>query len=148
MEKLINENLIFLNEEFDSKEEIISFMASKIDEAGRLNNLDKYIECVYEREKSFPTCVGFHVAIPHGKSASVKTPTLAFVSLKDKVIWHCDDSVKLVFMIAVPAEYEGNFHLKVLAELSKNLMHDEFREKLLCSSDKSEIENMLSFSIV
>jgi fructose-specific phosphotransferase system IIA component len=147
MEKLINEKLIFLKEELDSKDEIITFMASKINDEDRLHDMDKYIECVYEREKSFPTCVGFHVAIPHGKSGSVKTPTLAFVSLKNHVVWHCDDSVKLVFMIAVPSEYEGNFHLKVLAELSKNLMHDEFREKLLCSEDKGEIESMLSFSI-
>lgn len=41
------------------------------------------------------------------------------------------EKVKLIFMIAVPEQYAGNEHLKILQLLSRKLMDDAFREQLL-----------------
>ena len=37
-------------------------------------------------------------------------------------------------MIAVPLSEAGNTHMKILASLSRKLMHEEFRESLRNSS--------------
>ncbi|NTW71912.1 MAG: PTS sugar transporter subunit IIA [Eubacteriaceae bacterium] len=147
MENLINEKLVFTDQGFKTKEAIIEFMAAKMNDLGRLKDYPKYLEAVYERERTFPTCIGFNVAIPHGKSDSVKTPSLGFMSLKEAMIWNCDEEVKLVFLIAVPEEADSNLHLKVLAQLSTKLMDPEFRESLEQLKDAKEICSLLTFDI-
>ncbi|NTW71367.1 MAG: PTS transporter subunit EIIA [Eubacteriaceae bacterium] len=146
-ENLINEEMIFPEQEFATKCEIIEFLGKKMNELGRLNDYDQYIQSVYDREECFATSIGFGIAIPHGKSDSVKIPSLAFMSLKDKIVWIEDEEVNMIFLIAVPNKAAGNFHLKVLAELSRKLIDEEFRTRILGMTDISEICEMLTFNI-
>lgn len=48
----------------------------------------------------------------------------------------------MVFMIAV-SEDQSDLHLKALANLSRKLMHDEFRESILNAKTEKEIIGML-----
>ena len=49
----------------------------------------------------------------------------------------------LVFMIAIsPAE--NNLHLKILAALSRKLMHQDFRDSLLACATREEVLEKLS----
>ena len=50
---------------------------------------------------------------------------------------------KLIFMIAVPKGNEGNEHLKILQMLSRKLMDDSFRERLLSVRTKAEAYKLL-----
>lgn len=145
--ELINEDLIFTMEEFKNKNDIIYFMSKRLYELGRINNYDEYVEAVFERECCFPTSIGHGIAIPHGKSDSVSIPSFAFMTLKEEISWCDEDHVKLVFLIAVPENAEGNLHLKVLANLSDKLMNEEFREELLKYDSKEKLCSMLSFDI-
>ena len=54
---------------------------------------------------------------------------------RNPVAWTEDgETVDLVIMIAVPLSEAGNTHMKILASLSRKLMHEEFRESLRNSS--------------
>ena len=46
-------------------------------------------------------------------------------------------------MIGVPESAAGNLHLKILAELSKGLIRDDFRDRLLSSESKDEVFEIL-----
>ncbi len=86
------------------------------------------------------TGVGNGVAIPHGKSPSVKEPSLVFARSDKGVDFASfdDKPAKLFFMIAVPEE-SSDEHLKVLAQLSRKLMHEDFRNYLLNVNSKEEV---------
>ncbi|WP_196592736.1 PTS sugar transporter subunit IIA [Pectinatus sottacetonis] len=143
MNNLITEKMIILDKVLKDKNEIITTLAQQMNSAGRLNNLDKYIDAVKSREADFSTSMGFYVAIPHGKSDAVKNSALAFIRLKDMVEWSDQEKVKYVFMIAVPRENSGDEHLKILASLSRNLIHEDFREKLMTLQKASELVQII-----
>ncbi|WP_461205629.1 PTS sugar transporter subunit IIA [Clostridium sp. DL1XJH146] len=145
MDKIINDNLIELNLEETSKIEVIGFMADLLYNEGRLNEKEKYIKAVLEREELTSTAVGFGVGIPHGKSNSVKIPSVVFGRSTKGIKWDDTDEalVNLVFLLAIPEAAASNQHLKILAALSRKLMNDEFREMLLNTQDEEALINEL-----
>lgn len=143
MNNIITKEMIILDKALHCKDEVISVLAATMNAAGRLNNMDEYISAVKDREATFPTSVGFYVAIPHGKSDAVKSSALAFLRLKEMVDWSDEEKVKYVFLIAVPSRNNGNEHLKILASLSRQLIHEEFRKKLVTLQDASELMTII-----
>lgn len=145
MSKMINRNMIVLNMEANSKMEVIEKLAKVIENEGKLIDFDGYIKQVLLREDDFPTSVGFQVAIPHGKCDSVKEACFAFARLKNEVQWSEEEKVNFVFLIAVPETEAGDTHLKILAQLSRRIMKEEFREKLKSTEDIDELLELLDF---
>jgi fructose PTS system EIIBC or EIIC component len=86
-----------------------------------------------------------NIAIPHGKSTAVTKPSVVFGIKKDGVDWKSLDGsdAKLIFMIAVPKESEGNEHLKILQLLSRQLMDEDYRNQLLNAETKEEAYKLL-----
>ena len=86
------------------------------------------------------------IAIPHGKSAYVTKPTLAFARSTDGIDWQSLDSTaaQLIFMIAVPENNKEDIHLKILQRLSRKLMDSDFRQALLDAPDKAAIKTLLN----
>ena len=70
---VIDKDLILLDLTGD-KETIISTLAKKAFDQGRLENQQEYIDAVLKREKEYSTALGYEVAIPHGQSDTVKDP--------------------------------------------------------------------------
>jgi PTS system fructose-specific IIA component len=144
MNNIIVKELITLDFEASSKEEVIKELAKVIEGQGRLNDYEGYVQEVFKREEIFPTAIGFEVAIPHGKTNSVKNASVAFARLTNEIQWSEEEKVKYVFLIAVPATEAENAHLQILAQLSRKIMRDEFRDKLKNSSKIEEIFEVLT----
>lgn len=144
VDQLITKNLIILDMEESSKEQAICRLSKAIEAEGKLIDYKKYVEQVFEREKTFPTAIGFEFAIPHGKTDAVKTAAVAFGRLKNHLAWGEDEKVKYIFLIAVPEKEAGDRHLQILAQLSRKIMRDEFREEIKNCSDVDEILKLLS----
>ncbi len=145
MNDLITKDMIILDLEARNKEEVIEKLSRVIEGQGRLMKLKDFIDQVNKREEALPTSIGFDVAIPHGKCDSVKKAALVFARLKDKVKWSEEEEVKYVFLIGVSEKEAVNKHLHILAQLSRNIMKKEFREKLEKTESIEEILNILSF---
>lgn len=143
MSNLINKEMIVLDMEAETKEEVIRKLAKLMERQGKLDNFDEYIAQVHRREEEYPTSVGFNVSIPHGKCDAVKCAAVAFARLKKPVIWNDEEQARYVFLLAVPEKEAGNTHLQVLAQLSRKIMRDEFREKLEQCNCVEEIESTL-----
>jgi len=144
MDNLITKELIVLDLDLSSKEDVIKEMARVIEGQGRLYDYNNYVKQVFEREKNFSTAIGFEVAIPHGKTDSIKNASLAFARLKNEIQWSDEEKVKYVFLIAVPETEAGDTHLKILAQLSRKIMREEFREKLKFSLGIDELLEVLT----
>jgi len=144
LEKIITRDLIVLDLESSSKEEVIKDMAKLIEAQERLHDLKGYMEQVFKREETFPTAIGFEVAIPHGKTDTVKKPTVAFARLKSEVKWSDEENARYIFLIAVPETEAGDMHLQILAQLSRKIMREEFRDQLKNSSEIDELLEILT----
>lgn len=149
MMEIITGDLIDLNINVKNKIEAIEFLANKINDSGRLENYENYYASVIERETLTTTGIGFGIAIPHGKSPWVKETTVAFGRLNTEVDWQSLDGnkVKLVFLLAVPEQCKGDQHLKIIASLSRKLIHQDFRETLQNATCEEDIVNLLTESL-
>ena len=129
-----------------SKEEAIRLLVNSLAEGGSVSDKAAYLEAVLQREATGSTGIGFGVAIPHGKSPGVAKAGIAFAKLAQPLEWASLDGnpVQVVFMIAVPQEAAGNEHLKILIAISRKLIDEEFRGKLMAVANYDELAALLA----
>ncbi|SFL63269.1 PTS sugar transporter subunit IIA [Pelosinus propionicus] len=123
-----------------NKLEVINELIDVLNQDGKLLNKDKYKEAVLAREKEFSTGIGMGIAIPHAKDSSVKEASLTLGISKAGIDYEALDGslAHIFFLIAVPAE-SNDVHLKVLSYISRKLMHQEIRDRLLSATTYEEI---------
>ncbi|KAF1304455.1 PTS sugar transporter subunit IIA [Enterococcus saccharolyticus] len=143
---VISEDLIFLDKEVNSQDEIIQLIVDNAQEKGYVSQKEILFKAVKNREREVPTAIGFSIAIPHGKTDAVRHPFIAFVRTKYEVRWteKSEEMVRLVFLIGVPENSENNLHLKFISRLSKRLLDEEFRGRLLSQKNKIGVFEQLS----
>lgn len=142
---IISLDLIETDLKGNTQESIIDEMVEKLNFAGVLDSKEDFKKAILKREAESTTGLGMNIAIPHGKSVAVKRPAVVFGIKRDGVDWKSLDGsdAKLIFMIAVPEEANGNAHLKILQMLSRKLMDNDFREQLLKVTEKEEALKLL-----
>ncbi|MDU5337084.1 fructose PTS transporter subunit IIA [Enterococcus sp.] len=143
---VITTDLILLDSELDNQDEVIQHIVETAEFVGYVEDADVLYEAVKKREAEVPTAIGYDIAIPHGKNETVLHPFIAFIRVKEAFQWtkENEEMVRLIFLIGVPQNSEGTMHLKFISQLSKRLLDDEFREKLLNENDKNKIYEQLS----
>ncbi|MFL0268621.1 PTS sugar transporter subunit IIA [Candidatus Clostridium radicumherbarum] len=143
---LINKNLIVPDMDVEDKSEAIKRLITLIKTENKISSEEEFYKCVLNREGEFSTGVGNGIAIPHGKSDTVNEAIVAFAKLNKKIDWSSIDNelVDLIFLLGVPEKNTENLHLKILAQLSRKLMDEDFVKKLRGAQTKQEIYNTLS----
>lgn len=138
--ELINKQQICMNLKGNSKEEVILELVQALDKSENLYDKNTYLRDVMKRESEISTGIGNEIAIPHGKSKGVKNACLAFGISKNGIDFQSYDGelVHLIFLIAVP-ESSDNLHLRVLSQLSRKLMHKEFRQNLKNAKSNEDV---------
>lgn len=144
LKELMTEETIVLELNSRSKIEGIEELAEKMVGIGRVIDLTSYLAAVMKREEEATTGIGFGVGIPHGKSSAVSSPTLAFGRSKEGISYDSMDGkpVHLLFLIAVP-ENSNDEHLRILSQLSRKLMHQDIRDRLMNAVDVKEIYSII-----
>ena len=141
--EILKREYILLDVEAQNKYEILFKMARAIENGGSIIDIEKYLLDVTERENISSTAVGFNVAIPHGKSEVVKTPAICFARLKKEIDWDEEETVKYIFLLAVPEEKSNNLHLELLVKLSRKILTDDFRNIIENATSVEEIKNIV-----
>ncbi|HFL3605170.1 TPA: PTS 2-O-a-mannosyl-D-glycerate transporter subunit IIABC [Clostridioides difficile] len=145
--KITNENLVFLKQKIKTKKDAIKFLARKLYDEGKLTSYEEYLEAVMYRETLSPTGFERGLAIPHGKSKSVKEAAFAAMTLETPIEnWESVDpnnKVEIIFLIAVPENKGGNTHIQILSELVTRLSNEDYMNMLLNSKTKKELFNNL-----
>ncbi len=140
---LLKPNAIALNVKASDKAQAIDKLVALQDKAGNISDVAAYKAAIVAREESGSTAVGEGIAIPHAKSAAVKNPGLAAMTVPAGVDYDALDGQpsNLFFMIAAP-ENGANLHLEVLSRLSMLLMDADFRAELLAAKDAKAFINI------
>ncbi len=141
--ELINKDLINLDLKGKNKNEVIEELAKSLEKNAKIDDIEDFIDAIMAREAEGSTGVGFGIAIPHAKSASVKEPCLVFARTDRPVAYDdSDGKADMFFMIAAP-EGEENLHLQTLAKLSRKLIDEHFRHVLRHAETADDILSAL-----
>ena len=134
---IMSDEAIVLGETATTKDGVIEDLVQRLEKTAAITDKNGFKEVIYDREKESTTGIGMGIAIPHGKSAYVRKPTVAFARSQDGVEWHSLDGklAHMIFMIAVPENSQGDMHLKILQRLSRKLMD---------APDKAAVHQLLS----
>lgn len=145
LKDFIKPELVKMELESKDKESVIKELIKLLKENNYITDEKIVFQSAMEREEKSTTGVGNGIAIPHVKSSSVKKPAIVFGKSKTGIDFQSLDNKPsyLFFLIAAPENSE-NQHLKLLAKLSRMLVHEEFRKALLNSSTAEEIREVIS----
>lgn len=143
---MLKKNLIKLNIVSTTKSEVLEELVELLNKEGILNNRDKFLEVVKEREKISSTGLEDGIAIPHGKSDAVKEVAIAFGKSKEGIEYGSLDGekTKLFFMIAVP-DGANDTHIEILSKITSKLLDDKFREKIEKAETEDEILKLFNY---
>lgn len=140
---MIDENLVILDVTMSNKSEVLWHLAKEANKRHYLNSIESYLVAVDEREEEFSTAIGHNISIPHGKSREVLQPFICFMRTTQKISWdQLGNEVSLIFLLGIPEEQKGTLHLKILAEISKKLLDESFREQLAVGSKENILEQL------
>jgi len=137
--QLLNKNSIIADLSANNKQGVIKELAAAISET--TNASDQQIASVLmEREELGSTGIGGGIAIPHGKLNLVENIIIGFGLSKKGIEYDSLDNklVHIFFLLLTPDNSTGG-HLKVLAQISKLLKMDEFKNRLMESLSTEEI---------
>lgn len=143
LQALTSPSLISTGESFQSKQEAIRYLVNQLGDAGKLTNKDEFLHAVLDREKLSPTGFEGGLAIPHGKSPSVKEAAFAIATLKTPLTdWESIDpnnKVQLVILLAIPENEAGSTHLSLLSEFVTRLSNESYKNGLLQARTNTEL---------
>ena len=138
---LAAEEIVVLASENASKDTVIRELVNALYADGRIDDPDAVEDAVWRREETYSTGIGFGVAIPHCKSAAVHASSIALLRPARPFLWAADDDepVNIVILLAINDTAPGDEHLRIIAKLSRRLMHDEFRQELIDAPTASAV---------
>lgn len=147
LQKITSPKLIFINQNFNTKMEAITFLVDKLYKEGKLKSKDGFFKAVLEREKLSETGMDMGIAIPHGKSDCVKEATYAVATVKKPISdWESivpGNEVTVVFLLAIPEAQSGNTHIEILGELMGKAGDENFLKKIKSATTSQELYNFL-----
>ncbi|MGY4691395.1 PTS sugar transporter subunit IIA [Salibacterium sp. K-3] len=145
IDALIQEETVTVELQSEDKNGALAEMAGLFPEAV-LHDKRQFLQDIQSREQEGSTGIGFGFAIPHAKSTGVQKAAIAVGKTRGGMDWASIDGnpVEVIFMIAVPEENAGDDHLKILQQLSRKMMDEEFRQSLKQAETKKQIMEVVA----
>ncbi|GAB3057037.1 fructose-specific PTS transporter subunit EIIC [Salinicoccus sesuvii] len=135
---------IHLDHDLKDKQEALEFIAATAVEDGISNDRSAVLNGLLAREAQSSTGMENGIAIPHVADASVKMPSLIVVRNRQGIDWPAMDGKDTSFIISILVpEGSGDKHLKILADISRKLVHESVIKRLHASNSKEEIKEIL-----
>lgn len=148
MSELITTDLIDLDLTAADRHEATRLLAQRLEKAGRVTDLNGFLEDVKAREAQMPTGIEGGIGIPHARSAHVTVPTLGFGRSSAGVDFGAADGpATLIFLIAAPAG-GGSEHMTILASLARRLVHASFRQALHDAADPQDVVDLVNKEVL
>ncbi|MBN1596028.1 PTS sugar transporter subunit IIA [candidate division FCPU426 bacterium] len=140
----LSEKNITVDLKAKNKKEAIEELVGILVENGNVTDKKKMVQILLEREELGSTGIGQGIAIPHGKSDSVKELTAAFGLSKTGVPFDAlDGEPVFIFFLLVAPEGTAGAHLKALARISGLLKDKYIRRKLMAAQSTEEIVKII-----
>ena len=112
--------------------------------AGNGAQAEEILGAVLERERQFPTGIGYGVAVPHGKTPALSSLVLVAGTSAVPVPYETVDGepVRLFFLLAGPESLAGA-HVKALSRISRLVRQEPVRTRLLGARTAEEFYRSL-----
>lgn len=140
-------DLISVGEDITKKDDAFRFLTEKLYKAGKITSKKAFLKAIYDREKESVTGLENGIAIPHGKSDTVKEASFAVLktnsAIKDYESLQPENVVQLVFLLAIPTAEAGTTHLDILSELATRLADSKYRTALMNAKTPNELLMLL-----
>ena len=136
MSEILTPETIELKASLGSQEEAIRRAGTLLVENGHVE--ERYIDSMFEREKSVSTFMGNAVAIPHGTGDSkqwITTSGLSIITVPEGVEYGDGNVAKLVIGIAG----KGDEHLEILSKIATVCEDEENVEQIVRAETKEEL---------
>jgi mannitol/fructose-specific phosphotransferase system IIA component (Ntr-type) len=106
--------------------------------------LEEVLSAILERERQFPTGIGYGVAVPHGKTPALAGLGAVAGTTPDPVAYETVDGapVRIFFMLVGP-ESEAGAHVKAISRISRLVRHELVRVHLLEARTPEEFHRVL-----
>lgn len=105
---------------------------------------DEVLQAILERERQFPTGIGYGVAVPHGKTPALANLGVVAGTTPAPVPYETVDGepVRLFFLLAGP-ESQAGAHVKALSRISRLVRREPVRVRLLGARTSDEFYRSL-----
>lgn len=109
-----------------------------------IRNKRKFLQALNEREKMANTELIPGVALPHTRSNTAEKLFVCIIILKNSIDYHNEEMgpVKLIFFFGCPEKYNKEY-LQLLAQSSRLLKNDDFRNMLMKCTKKQDVIDIL-----
>ncbi|MBV8043442.1 phosphoenolpyruvate--protein phosphotransferase [Pluralibacter sp.] len=143
---LITPACISLDNDWQSKEEVMKGMTDTLLLAGRCRYPRKLEADLWAREAVFSTSLGFGFAIPHSKSEHIEQSTISVARLPAPVRWG-DEEAQFIIMLTLNKHAAGDQHMRIFSRLARRIMHEEFRNALVNAVSAEAIATLLQHEL-
>src|SRR5438309_7250865 len=105
---------------------------------------DEVLGAILERERQFPTGIGYGVAVPHGKTPVLSALVIVAGTTLAPVPYETIDGepVRLFFLLAGPESCAGA-HVKALSRISRLVRREPVRDRLLSGRPLQDLYRVL-----
>ena len=143
--QILQPNCVKVPVENKDKESVITELVDLLDANGLLSDRDVALEAVLTRERTRSTGTGAGIAIPHGKCNAVKELVMAIGIAHEPIEFESVDGkpVAILILLISPADQTGP-HIQALADISRLMMNEEFKQKLEQASSNDEVYQLLN----
>lgn len=133
----VEQDLVFTDQLFASKEQVLTFLCGKIEEKYGID----IIAQVLKREMLASTELGNGLSVPHPYVYKSERPILAAMTLKKDILWKYDH-VRMILLVAVPV---GEDHFDFIGNLVGDLATDgKMMKQLLRSFDANHLNKLIA----
>ncbi|MBZ0268820.1 PTS sugar transporter subunit IIA [bacterium] len=144
LSQLLSPERIRVRMESTAKDDVLRELVSLLPNHRDAETRTGILQAVLEREARMSTGIGQGVAIPHGKTDLVSQMEMAFGIAPAPVDYEALDgeAVDLFFLLVSPPDLSGP-HIKVLAQISRMLSSDGFRDELASAASAEAVLELL-----
>lgn len=114
---------------FKDREDAFNQVSKYFLENDIIDNVDDFVESLYEREMLGSTYMGNGIALPHGKSKAVKKTSMIMIQCSEPFEYETYDGkheVDMIFMLAISDESTADEYLRLLSSLARMLAYEDF----------------------
>ncbi len=141
---LIHRGGVFFDIEGNTPEEVYKVISEKIEKPEDLSSEQIYT-ALCAREQVLSTAVGNGIALPHARSAIIKSDDdqkICVVYLKNPIDMQAPDE-REVYVMFVLLTHNSQVHLKVLTELAGLFRNLRFRKALESHAQEAELLSLI-----
>ena len=140
LHKYIIEEVIFINNSLNSREEVFHHVSNSLKEVGYVR--DSFHESLLERESLGGTDLPIGVAIPHGKLTDVNKTFVSIVKLDKKIHWQ-EYKVNLIFIIGI-AKKDIKQTKRIISNIYNIINNEQILNELRRVNTTKEVEKIIN----